>query len=449
MSTELLKGSSAARAARHAQVLIVVHGSHGQELAAALGDAGHEPVLVDTPEAGCALLADREFDVVLVESELAEEVAGIADSLDVPVAVLGSAQAAAALGAHSVPTSLPSGAIATVLELLMDQQALHRQIRSLESMLDGVRDGSVMLGKSPVMRRLQSSVSRAADSDLAVLIEGPQGAGKSLAARVIHCKSRRGGKPLFVHEASELDGAGLQSALQEAQGSTLLLEGIERMPESGQKALVTHLKTASARIHGQAPAARVLATTSVDLASLIKSGFREDLHYRLHQFHIVVPSLQQRTEDIQDVVDGLIQRLSAGQGQRPVGLTASARTKLESMSWPGNVAQLEAVVSRAWFGAAGSPIDERHLTSTAPAPVATVGQGANARVATTDAPRSTHSEQDIRKFEEVEREVLQAALFAAKNVRRAAELLGIGRATLYRKVKQMKLKLAEPEADKK
>ena len=446
MSKELSKGRSGSTARRTARVLVVTSSAKAADFVGALRQSGHDVVHTDSSATGCAALADQRPDLVLVDQEHAEEVRGVAADLDVPCTLMGDHASMDGDGSLvQFPQQTAPETISVVVELLLEREQMRRDTRTLQAIVDGVRDGSALVGRSPLMRRLQSTLSRAADGDTTVLIEGAPGTGKSMAARVVHCKSRRGNRPLVVHQASTLDAESLQRAFAEAQSSSLLVEDVEQLPTAAQQVLVKFLKERTTRPSGDNAPARVLATSSAHLPELVARGaFREDLYYRLHSYPIVMPSLRERTEDVLLLAESLIDQITASTGQRPAGFTPAARSALESMPWPGNVAQLENVVRRAFLAAGGGPIDERHL-STASMPIATVAATATAVAPATTRSQETEDEvdeQSIRPFEEEEQRLLSRALRATRgNVRRAAQLLGIGRATLYRKIQQFKLRL--------
>ncbi len=141
--------------------------------------------------------------------------------------------------------------------------------------------------------------------------------------------------------------------LAEAQGSSIVCEQIDRLPNAAQAVLVRHLKERSAATES---APRIIATTSAHLPELVARGaFREDLYYRLHTFPIVVPALRERSGDLallaQSILEGTVEP------GRPTTLTPAAMAMLENMTWPGNVAQLEAVLRRAQLAAGGNTID--------------------------------------------------------------------------------------------
>ena len=178
------------------------------------------------------------------------------------------------------------------------------------------------------------------------------------------------------------------------------------------------------------------------LAELVARGaFREDLFYRLHSFPILVPGLHERVDDVQTLADAILDAGVTESGRSHAGFTQAARTLLENMSWPGNVAQLEAAVRRSAALAGGARIDREHLiaqeSQALAQPTQAVGPEASPNVANDEL-----TESCIRPFEDEEKDLLGRALRATKgNVRRAAQLLGIGRATLYRKIQQYDLRL--------
>jgi DNA-binding NtrC family response regulator len=242
-----------------------------------------------------------------------------------------------------------------------------------------------------------------------------------------------------------LDAETLQRSITEAKGTTLLIEDVDQMPAPAQQILVRFLKERGSRLTTDGAPARIIATTSAHMPELVARGaFREDLYYRLHSYPIVVPSLKERTEDITLLAESILQQLSGSMSQRPAGFTPSGRTMLESMPWPGNVAQLENVVRRAFLQAGGAAIDERHLSlpALAAAPVVSAAIAASSAAAVAEDVEAEVDEDSIRPFEDEEKVLLSRALRATRgNVRRAAQLLGIGRATLYRKIQQFKLRL--------
>jgi two-component system response regulator FlrC len=330
--------------------------------------------------------------------------------------------------------------LAPVTAMAVQLRAERDRLRRFENLLDGIRSGEVLVGRCPVMRRLQGTIRRASCSEATVLIEGPSGSGKSLASRMIHCGSRHAGQPIVAVEGSELDASAMNQLIAEADGTTLVLENIEQLPSAAQAVLVKHLKERSGPRAASKP--RIIATTSAHLPELVAKGVvREDLYYRLNAFPMVLPALREHLDDVRLIAETTLQLASAQTGRAEPGFTPAAIVLLESMQWPGNVTQLEAVVKRAYTLAAGSVIDREHIAAAEPEPRVTGAAPQVARVGDTEREDEV-TEEDIRPFEQEEQDLLSRALRATKgNVRRAAQLLGIGRATLYRKIQQYKLRL--------
>lgn len=421
------------RVGLRARVALVSKG-RVKDVAALLTRAGHEVLELDD-WSGIAGEA-AALDLVLFDEEQAP---AAPRGLPVPAVQIGERMPnASGNGFGCVAVNAIEAALEPLLNMALELRQSVARCRELEQLVEGVRTGSAMVGRSPVVRRLHGTLSRAADSDATILIEGPRGAGKSLAARIIHCKSRRSSHALEVFECADLDADSIAKALQAARGTSLLLESIERLPTAAQAVLVRHLKEKSGP--NQAGAARILVTTSAHLPELVAKGaFREDLYYRLHTFPIVVPALRERIEDVSLIAAAILDVASVGAAKSHQGITPGALAMLESMNWSGNVTQLEATVRRAHALAAGAAVDREHVS--APSPLApAVGSPVAAPVG--EQAEQEIDENAVRPFEEEEQMLLSRALRATKgNVRRAAQLLGIGRATLYRKIQQYKLRL--------
>ncbi|HEX5054645.1 MAG TPA: sigma 54-interacting transcriptional regulator [Planctomycetota bacterium] len=433
MNTALI-GKQGAFAVKARVALLMRERSAG--LAARLSSSGHDVVELG----GWTALAEAgqasPIDLVLYETEFGHD---MPRGLSIPAVQVSDgpgAKARTSLG--SVPATAVEAASEPLLAMAVELSHLLRRTRDLESLLDGVRSGAAFAGRSPVMRRLQGVLSRAADTDSTVLVEGPQGSGKSLVARIIHCKSRRSDRSLVVVDCAACDAESLARTIDAARGTTLLLPHIDRLPGPAQSVLVRHLKE---RTNSQASGQpRLIATTSAHLPELVARGaFREDLYYRLHGFPIVLPALREHTEDIVEIAETILNSGVGSTEKACKGFTPAARSLLETMPWPGNVAQLEATVRRAQVLAAGSAIDREHLLVPA---VAVPHHAVGTAAACVDRSDEALGEDSIRPFDEEEQMVLSRALRATKgNVRRAAQLLGIGRATLYRKIQQYRLRL--------
>ncbi|MEZ6036788.1 MAG: sigma 54-interacting transcriptional regulator [Planctomycetota bacterium] len=402
--------------------MVALQGADG--LATSIARSGNEALACANWDEFLAQSRHHAVDLVLCHDSCA---ADVPTDVGAPVVQLDGVDA------------LTEEALEPLLAMAVELATQVKRLHELENVVTGIRSGSAMVGNSPAMRRLRSAVSRAADSDATVLIEGPAGSGKSLAARAVHLKSRRCEQPLVVHECGELTAESLASEIASSSQTTLVLESVDKLAANAQAVLVKHLKERSTARSG--PTVRLIATTSVQLPDFVARGaFREDLFYRLHAFPIVVPSLGERAEDVHLLADAILESGVPASGRNHLGFTPAARMLLESMQWPGNVAQLEATVRRGQVLAGGGVIDRQHLL----APTPGIGQPTVAPSATANAAADEVelTEDAIRPFEEEEKFLLGRALQATKgNVRRAAQLLGIGRATLYRKIQQYDLRL--------
>jgi two-component system response regulator AtoC len=448
--------------------LVVVAIEGGSEGAARrLGDAGASTRQVPSLVEALRCDAETPADVVLMPFDgRAEEVERLSDAvtgLRAGILAILPADADAAIGRRA----LECGALDFVLWpgsedqlfattlLVAHNRRLTReleQLRSRPAATAAVVAAAVgeLIGCSPVLRRLQGVVARAADSDVPVLIEGAEGTGKTLCARSLHYRGRRSPFALVELEGRDVTTKGLEEALAATQRGTLLIENIEAMPAESQARLVRFLKERS-NAAAQPGTSRLIATTSARLAEMTARGaFREDLYYRLNVFPISLPSLQERREDVAMLANHFLEHAAAANGLANAGFSPAAMILLESHPWTGNVAQLRNAIFRAHALAGGEKIDRVHLLSPAigVAPAQGMGMPPDEQIALASERSSAEtddddvSEDDIRPFQEEEQRLLSRALRATRgNVRRAAQLLGIGRATLYRKIQVYNLRM--------
>ena len=301
-----------------------------------------------------------------------------------------------------------------------------------------------LVGASPAMLRTIDLARRVAQVDSTILITGESGAGKERIARFIHDESARTAGPflaincaavpetlleseLFGHVRGSFTGASQDRAglFEAANGGTLLLDEIGDVPPAMQVKLLRVLQEREVRRVGENRArsfnVRVLAATNRDLlADVHGARFRQDLYYRLRVVEIVVPPLRERREDILPLARQLLAGASKRFGKKVPALTPGAANLLLQYAWPGNVRELENALERAIALAQSDRIGVDDLPPEVGAP----------------APASPDA-RSVRTLAEVEREYIAAALRASGGNRaKAAESLGIGAATLYRKLKQ-------------
>lgn len=336
---------------------------------------------------------------------------------------------------------------------------------------------------------------RAAKSTIPVLIEGESGVGKELIARAIQGESTRAGKPfvtvncgaipanlvesiLFGHEKGSFTGASEKRAgkFLEADQGTLFLDEIGELPLDAQVKLLRALQEGEVDpVGGKQPVKvdfRLISATNQNLIRLVQEGrFREDLYYRLNVFPIWVPPLRERLEDVPELVRHFIARFAAEEGKRIDGIDTEAASMLMRYSWPGNIRQLENAVFRAVvladqpmlsvneFPQIAAHVDGYNVTvPAAPAPKAAapriegpvmLGNSATAP-ATIHVPYGNGRDAvgipalseggDIRSLEAVEADMIRLAFGRYRGrMTEIAKRLGIGRSTLYRKMREIGL----------
>jgi two-component system response regulator HydG len=305
-------------------------------------------------------------------------------------------------------------------------------------------DPSGIVARSEQMKRVLELARRAAKVDSTVLITGPSGAGKERIARLIHGESSRAAGPfvaincaavteslleseLFGHARGAFTGAtGDRVGLFEAaSGGTLFLDEVGEVPLTMQPKLLRALQEREIRrvgeSHNRKIDVRVVAATNRQLAEAAAAGsFRPDLYYRLRVIEVRVPPLRDRKCDILPLARVFLNQLSRQMGRRSDGLTPRAADQLARYDWPGNVRELENAMEHAVALSTGTRIDVDDLPE-------------EVRQATSPLLPASGS----RRLADIEREVILTTLASVQGNRaRAAEQLGIGIATLYRKLKQ-------------
>ena len=321
-----------------------------------------------------------------------------------------------------------------------------------------------MVGQSPPMLELFTTIRQVAPTVAAVLITGESGSGKELVARAIHSLSPRSAEPfvaincaalpealveseLFGHEKGAFTGAvdRRAGAMELAQGGTLFLDEIGEMPMSIQAKLLRVLEDFKFRRLGgktemTADVRLISATNRPPLTAIKNAKLREDLYYRLNVFHIALPPLRERLEDIPLIGDVLIDKLNRKHRLRVTHLDAAACEALKSHRWEGNVRELRNVIERAMILAGEGPILQSHLFLP--------GQRDPLKPQGGEMERKTSGigVQVGMTIEEAERILIEATLGRTKNNKtRAAIMLGISAKTLHTKLKQYRLSGGEEE----
>jgi DNA-binding NtrC family response regulator len=363
-----------------------------------------------------------------------------------------------------------------------------RHIKRRASNTLGFRD---LATKSPDMARVVRLAERAAKSNIPILIEGESGVGKEVLARAIQGSSDRKGKPfvtvncgaiphnlvesiLFGHEKGAFTGATERhlGKFVEANGGTLFLDEVGELPLDAQVKLLRAIQEGEVDPVGGKKSVRVdirlISATNKSLLDQVKRGeFREDLYYRLNVFPITLPPLRQRREDIADLARGFLARFAAEEGRKLTGLTAAAAALITGYDWPGNVRQLENAVFRAVVLADGPELDVTEFPQ-----IAAQMDGYEVRIPPAPAPLARSEGQgevppriiqmpvrdpnaldlvagsDMRKLDELEREIITFALAHYRgHMSEVSRKLGIGRSTLYRKLKDYGLIESETNGD--
>lgn len=321
----------------------------------------------------------------------------------------------------------------------------HRRLKEENQQLRGTIDQFVaddsIIGASPPMLKVMELVEHVAKTDATVLIRGESGTGKELIARAIHANSRRryapiipvncGGLPetlleseLFGHEKGAFTGAQFRrkGRLEMADGGTLFLDEVGSVGIKMQVDLLRVLESKEfARVGGMKPIKvdfRVICATNENLEKAITDGrFREDFYYRINVFTIEAPPLRARRSDIPLLAQHLFERFARQMDTRITGVSPAAMAVLEAYDWPGNVRELSNAIERAMVVGKGPTIKAEDL------PLRN-----RVRNEPADAPDS---------LAEIEKRHIAAVLGRTDwNITRAAELLGVDRATVYNKVKR-------------
>lgn len=421
---------------------------------------GHDVHPVGDGEAALALLDELEFDVVLTDLRL-PGVSGLSVLerahttqpeavvlLMTAYASIDSAVEALRRGAHDYllkPLSL--AALAAKVRRAEEYHSLSRENARLRRALRDDGDPAELIRlESAAMQALCRLVDKVAPSRSSVLIQGESGTGKELVARAIHDLSDRRDKPfvpvnvsaiptelvesyLFGHERGAFTGADRrrEGLFRAADGGTLFLDEIGELPMPVQAKLLRAAETREILPVGSDRPLRVdtrlLSATHRDLGQMAADGeFREDLLYRLGVFRVTVPALRDHAEDIPAMVARFIARQSREQKKRVFGCEPEALRRLMRYPWPGNVRELSNVIERAVVLCDGDRIGPGDL------PLELQAEDSE----------TTNLQEAMSAFER--RHIASVLATCGGNRERAAELLGISPATLYRRLAQLGLR---------
>ncbi len=451
-----------------ADILIVEdEEAHAEAIEEGLSRMGHACTAVNDLPTALARIQAKRFDIIVTDLVLASEAEG---GLKVLAAATEHAPGTKVIliTAHSsVETcrqALQQGAFDYVQKPLdLDEfrvvvaraaevTAQRRTIRDLRKRVDDLYGFENIVGHSPKMLKILDTVRRIAPTELPVLILGESGTGKDLLAGAIHHNSSRSDKKfvaincaglsetlledeLFGHVKGAFTGAAADrpGRFEYADGGTLFLDEVGDMPLAMQAKLLRVLENGEVvRVGTNDPIrvnVRVLSATNTDLTERVREKqFREDLYFRIKGVTFEMPPLRQRREDIPLLIDHFIKHTNAGHGTKVNGVTADARRVLMAYPWPGNIRQLRNVVENMVVLASGDKVAVDDLPTDiykGPEQLANAQLGQLAGIS----------------LEEAEKELIRNTLQMVQgNREQAANILGIGERTLYRKIKEYGLK---------
>jgi DNA-binding NtrC family response regulator len=370
------------------------------------------------------------------------------------------------------------------IQNLLKVNALTEEVKRLNKKIGGALSFNDLIASSPAMSNVLRLGKRGAQSNIPILIEGESGVGKEIIARAIQGESDRAGRAfvavncgalpenlvesiLFGHEKGSFTGASAKhmGKFQEADGGTLFLDEVAELPLDIQVKLLRAIQEGEVDPVGSRRPVKVnirlISATNRNMIEMVKAGqFREDLYYRLNVYPIMVPPLRDRKDDIPALVDHFVTRLSAEEGRKVRGITPTALTMLQAYAWPGNVRQIENTIFRAIVLCDSDVLDVQdfpqiaslvegyqvvvpdapQLAAKPPPPRAINGQVSDGMAY--GIPVVTNGGH-IRKLEEVEADMIRLALNRYRGqMSEVARKLGIGRSTLYRKMRDLGLEEA-------
>ncbi|MFN4143711.1 sigma-54-dependent transcriptional regulator [Aestuariivirga sp.] len=451
-----------------ADILIIDDEADIRELIAGiLEDEGYETRLAHNSDAALAEIAQRRPSLIILDIWLMGSKLDGLDLLniikekhpEVPVIIISghgnieTAVAAIKRGAYEyIEKPFKADRLILVVGRALETSRLKRENEELKGRAGADAE---LLGTSPAMRQLRQLLKRIAPSNSRVLITGPMGSGKELAARTLHAMSLRAAGPFVTLSAATMapermeeelfgveDGSGATrrvGALEEAHGGTLYIDELSDMPlETQGKVLRVLVDQTFQRVGGAKKVKvdiRVVSSTSRDLTGLIGVGrFREDLYHRLSVVPVQVPSLSERREDIPELIAHFARSYSSASGQPLRRFAEDAIAVLQTREWAGNVRELRNNVERILILAGGDAAGE---VTAAMLPSDTGGSGT---VSATFGIEHllVHPLREAREAFERDYITAQLGRFGG-NISRTAQFIGMERSALHRKIKLLGL----------
>ena len=432
-----------------------------------LEDEGYETRTARDSDEALAAVAARRPNLVLLDIWLqGSRLDGLqvldaikAEHAELPVVMISghgnieTAVSAIKRGAYEfIEKPFKADRLVLIVDRALENLRLKREVRDLKQLAPVA---STLIGKSPAMNQLRATIEKAAPTNSRILIFGPSGSGKELAARMLHARSARTQGPFVVINAAaitpermEIELFGIEpsngaqgrkvGALEEAHGGTLFIDEIADMPrETQSKILRVLVDQTFQRYGGSARLAvdvRIVSSTSRNLEAEVEAGrLREDLYHRLSVVPIRVPPLAERREDIPELIDYFMEQISHATGLPKRRIGEDAKAVLQSHHWPGNVRQLRNNIERLMILAGGEP-DAVITASMLPQDVGSM---------VPNMPNGNGGEHlmglPLREARELfERDYLRAQINRfGGNISRTAEFVGMERSALHRKLKAL------------
>ena len=347
-----------------------------------------------------------------------------------------------------------------IVKNAMTIRSLRKEVSKLTNQLKSKYEHADIIGSSSKMRDVYQALDRIIDSDVTVIIRGESGTGKELLARAAHFNGHRKDMPfvavncaaipeslleseLFGHEKGSFTGAISKrlGKFEQAHRGTLFLDEIGEMSKPTQAKILRVLQEKRIERIGSNNSVdvdvRVISATNKVLEEEIKKGgFREDLFYRISVYPIHLPPLRERKDDVPQLVAFFLNKFNKKMKRKIKTITDRALEHLMNYSWPGNVRELENVLERSMLNCGGDMLLPEHL------PITVTAHEINALTNSfrIDFHKAIALAREVPAWEDVEKEVCRLALkLTNRNISEAAIRLGIGRTTLYRKLKKYNL----------
>lgn len=443
-------------------VLVVDDEADIRELVAGvLEDEGYETRGAAHSDAALAAIAERRPSLVLLDVwlqgsrldglDLLEEIKRRDASIPVLVisghGSLDTAVTAIRRGAADfIEKPFEADRLLFLVERATETERLRQEVASLRQVAGRETD---LTGASNAINGVRATLKRVAGTGSRVLISGPAGVGKEIAARLLHEWSQRSAAPFVIVSAARMNPESVEAELfgaeeggdlvrtgllEQAHGGTLFLDEIADMPVATQARILRVLTEQQfTRVGGQRMVkvdVRVVSTTSRDLMEEIAAGrFREDLYYRLNVVPVVIPALCDRREDIPALVEHFVAHYAASRRIPTPDVAPDALVALQSYDWPGNVRQLRNVIERTFILAPGDRIGHIDLDMLPGEVLGDTGTSGGSANAIMGAPLREARESWEREYLKV-----QIRRFSG-NISRTASFIGMERSALHRKLK--------------